>query len=139
MSQKTIEQLNQQIVEHNSFRKHFERTPEELALSIQEEARELVASIQESLVTGDVFPVVSEIGDLYILLAQLCHDTGINPAQAMELKAIRNQYKYGDFSGNNGHTREEYIFTSKEYWKRIGGDAVFSHLYLDILANGDVE
>jgi NTP pyrophosphatase (non-canonical NTP hydrolase) len=67
----TLEQLNQQMVEHNSHRKHFERTPEEMASAILDEAEELVAEIQQSMVTGEVWNVAGEIGDLYILLA-LC-------------------------------------------------------------------
>lgn len=133
----SLEHLNQQIAEHNSHRKHFDRTPEELAGQIVEESQELVSEIQTSLITGDVFSVVGEIGDLYILLAQLCHDLGINPAQAVEMKALRNERKYPDYTMNNGYSPEEARRMSKESWKRMGGDELFSHLYLDILASDD--
>lgn len=130
----SLEQLNRQMVEHNAHRKHFERTPEEMAASIVEEAQELVQEIQTSLVTGEVFNVVGEIGDLYILLAQLCDDLGIDPAQAFEMKALRNERKYGDWTMSNGYTQDEAKRLSKESWKYIGGDVMFSHLYLDMLA-----
>jgi NTP pyrophosphatase (non-canonical NTP hydrolase) len=122
------------MVEHNAHRKHFERTPEEMAAAIAEEAQELVTEIQTSLVTGEVFNVVGEIGDLYILLAQLCEDLGINPAEAFEMKALRNERKYGDWTMSNGYTPDEAKRLSKESWKYQGGDVMFSHLYLDLLA-----
>lgn len=130
----TLEQLNQQMVEHNSHRKHFERTPEQLANQISEEAQELVEAIEISMLTGDVFSVVSEIGDLYVLLAQLCHDLGVNPSDAFEMKALRNERKYGDWTMSNGYTRDEAVALSKKSWKYQGGDVMFSHLYLDLLA-----
>lgn len=131
----TLEQLNAQMVEHNAHRRHFERTPEELAGQIAEEAQELVDAIQTSLITGDVFSVVSEIGDVYVLLASLCHGLGINPVHAFEMKALRNERKYGDWTMNNGYSREESFALSKESWKYLGGDELFSHLYLDLLAD----
>lgn len=130
-----IEHLNKQVVEHNGHRKHFDRLPEELAESIVEEAQELVQAIQESLLSGDVFSVASEIGDVYILLAQLCDDIGIDPAQAIEMKMTRNERKYPDYTMNNGHSPQEARRLSKDSWKAFGGDVLFSHLYLDILAS----
>lgn len=133
----TLEKLNQQIVEHNRHRPHFDRTPDELAGQIRDEAQELVDEIQTSLITGDVFSVVGEIGDLYILLAQLCNDLGINPVQAFEMKALRNERKYGDWTMSNGYTPSEAKKLSKESWEYQGGDVAFSHLYLDLLASED--
>jgi NTP pyrophosphatase (non-canonical NTP hydrolase) len=133
----TLEQLNQQMVEHNSHRKHFERTPEEMASAIVEEAKELFTEIQTSLVTGEVWNVAGEIGDLYVLLAQLCSDLGIDPAHAFEMKALRNERKYGDWTMSNGYTSEEARRLSKESWAYQGGDVAFSHLYLDLLAEDE--
>lgn len=136
----SLEQLNRQMVEHNAHRKHFERTPEEMAAAIVEEAKELVEEINTSMVTGDVWNVAGEIGDLYILLAQLCHDLGIDPSHAFEMKIMRNQYKYPDYNMNNGYSKEEARRLSRETWSRYGGDVAFSHIYLDILASdGDIE
>lgn len=130
-----IEHLNRQVVEHNGHRKHFDRLPEELAGAVVEEAQELQQAIQESLLSGDVFNVVSEIGDVYILMAQLCSDLGIDPAQAIEMKMARNERKYPDYTMNNGYSPQEARRLSKESWKVMGGDVLFSHLYLDILAS----
>ena len=130
----TLEQLNRQMVEHNAHRKHFDRTPEELASQIKDEAQELVDEIQTSLVTGEAWNVVGEIGDLYILLAQLCHDLGIDPVNAFEMKALRNERKYGDWTMSNGYGADEARKLSKDAWEYQGGDHAFSLLYLDMLA-----
>lgn len=135
----SLEQLNRQMVEHNAHRKHFERAPEELATQIVEEAQELVEEIQQSMVTGEVWNVAGEIGDLYILLAQLCHDLGINPVHAFEMKALRNERKYGDWTMSNGYTPDESRKISKDSWAYQGGDIAFSHLYLDLLAQDDLQ
>lgn len=135
----TLEQLNRQMVEHNAHRKHFERTPDQLATQIVDEAQELVDELQQSMVTGEVWNVAGEIGDLYILLAQLCSDLGINPVDAFEMKALRNERKYPDYTMNNGYSPEEARRLSKESWKMMGGDIAFSHLYLDLLADVDGE
>lgn len=137
--QHTLEQLNEQIVEHNTHRKHFERTPEELSHQIREEAQELVDEVNRSLVTGEVFNVVGEVGDLYILLAQFCSQLGINPIHAFEMKAIRGEMKYGDWTMNNGYTQEEAIRKSKERWEAMGGDLKYSEVYLDLIADVDDE
>lgn len=132
----SLEHLNEKMVEHNSHRSAFQnRTPEDLANAIQEEAKELVAEIQTSMLTGVAFTVVGEIGDLYILLAQLCSELGIDPAQAFEMKQFRNERKYGDWTMNNGYQPSEATALSKRAWAHAGGDEAFSHLYLDILAD----
>lgn len=134
VERRTVEELDVQIIEQNERRKHFERTPEQLAEQIKEEAQELVDEIQTSLVTGEVFNIVGEIGDLYILLAQLCHELGINPAHARQFKQYRNERKYPDHTMNNGFTREESVRLSKETWKASGGDKAFSYIYLEHIA-----
>ncbi len=135
---KTLEQLGDQVVEHNSYRRHFMRTPEQYASQIKEEAQELAQAVSDSMVTDDVFSVVSEIGDLYVLLAQLCADIGVNPAEAMEMKFLRNGWKYTDIVMNNGYSQSEAIELSKHFYSEvIGGDAAFSHAYLDYLADDE--
>jgi len=130
----SIESMSQQVVEGNARRKHFEKTPEELAKQIVGEAQELVFEIQEALITSNAFSVAGEIGDLYILLAQLCEDLGIKPEDAMKMKVMRNQYKYPDTMMNNGD-KSEAIAMAKEFYEQvIGGDQAFSHAYLDILS-----
>lgn len=130
----TLEHLGYQVIEMNRNRKHFERTPEELATQIRDEAQELVDEIQEAMITDNAFAVASEIGDLYVLLAQICDQLGINPVDAMKMKVQRNQYKYPDYTMNNGYTQPDAMRLSKEVWKAQGGDSTFSHIYLDYLA-----
>lgn len=136
MASHTLESLNRQVVEGNQNRRHFERTPEQMANAILEESRELVDEINTSMLTGEVVPVVGEIGDLYILLAQLCDDLGIKPEDAMDYKIKRNQYKYPDHTMNNGYSRERAFFLSKAFYREfVGGDEAFSHAYLEVLAD----
>lgn len=130
----SIEELNLQVVEGNAHRRHFDRTPMELASQILEEAQELIEEINEALLTGNAFLVAGEIGDLYLLLAQLSHDIGIDPADAVQMKLLRNQYKYGDYVMNNGYSPLEARQMSKAAWTELGSDQRFSHLYLDIFA-----
>jgi len=130
----SIESMNRKVVESNAYRKHFHRPPEEIAKQIVEEAKELVFEIQEALVTSNAFLVAGEVGDLYILLAQLCEDLGIKPEDAMQMKVMRNQYKYPDYLMSNGD-KAEAIAMSKEFYEKVmGGDQAFSHAYLDILS-----
>ena len=130
----SIETMNKQVVEGNERRKHFDRTPEELAQQIVEEAQELLLEIGEALITGNAYSVAGEIGDLYILLAQLTSDLGIEPKHAMQMKILRNQYKYPDYTMNNGYERSEAHTMSKKFYKEIIGEQAFSHAYLDILS-----
>lgn len=130
----SIEELNLQVVELNSHRRHFERSPLELADQILEEAQELIIEINSALLTGNAFLVAGEIGDLYLLLAQLSYDIGIDPADAIQMKLLRNQYKYGDYVMNNGYSQTEARKMSKQVWSEFGSDQKFSHTYLDILS-----
>lgn len=132
----SIESLGQQVIEGNKNRRHFERTPTEMADAILDEAQELVKEMKTASVTDEIFPVVGEIGDLYILLAQLCDDLGISPADAMDFKIKRNEYKYPDHTMNNGYSKGEAFFLARRFYKDvIGGDERFSHAYLDYLAD----
>lgn len=130
----TVESLGKQVVEMNANRKHFSRTAEELARAVQVEIGELVGEINEAFVTDNAWAVIGEIGDVYILMAQLCEELGVNPADAMHMKMTRNERKYPDYTMNNGHTPQEAATLAKESWKYLGGDPVFSHAYLDLLA-----
>ncbi len=126
----SIESMNQQVVESNAHRRHFDRTPEELARQIAEEAQELVLEIQEALVTGNAYTIIGELGDLYILLAQLCYDLDVKPEHAIQYKMARNSLKYGDYVMNNGYSRDEAVNISKETYKLMGGEDAFNLAYM---------
>lgn len=99
------------------------------------EAQELVDAIEESMVTGDVFSVASEIGDVLFVVHRLCAELGIDPADALDMKVKRNAMKYTDAVLSNGYSHKEATALSKNAWKGMGGDEVFSHVYLDVLAD----
>lgn len=110
---------------------------ERIANMLLAEAQELVEAVVESLLSGDVFPVASEIGDLLYLCIRFCQFTGLDPADVLDMKTKRNSKKYDDAVCNNGYSPQEATRISKEGWRYFGGDKAFSHAYLDILA--DVE
>lgn len=110
-------------------------TPENVAAYITEEAQELEEAIQEAMITGDVFSVASELGDLFYLVEKLGQMLGIDPEQAAHMKVIRNSLKYPDHIMSNGRSYPEAVRTSKEVWSAMGGDSAFSHVYLDYLAH----
>lgn len=113
--------------------------PEHISKFITTEAIELQEAIQESLLTGDVFSVASEIGDVLYLLYKLCDQIGIDPNQAAEMKVWRNSHKYPDHLMSNGRDYESATKVAKESWKAMGGDYAWSHVYLDYLAHDDIE
>lgn len=133
----SIEQVRLYIREQNEKRQLWEGNddPTELAQMIQEEAVELVDSINEAMVTDNVFEVASEIGDVMYLLLRLCDSIGIDPIQAAEMKVVRNAVKYPDHVMSNGRNYQEAKEASKRFWDSMGGDAAFSHAYLDHLAH----
>lgn len=109
---------------------------EKVAAMITGEANELSQAIQEALVTGDVFSVASEIGDVLYVTLRLCDELGIDPAQALDLKIKRNAMKYPDAIMSDGYNYQEATQLSKEMWKAMGGDERFSHAYLEVLSQG---
>lgn len=109
---------------------------ESVAQMIQHEALELIEAIQESFVTGDVFSVASEIADILYLAHRLCNELGFDAADLLTMKTLRNSMKYSDAVLNNGYSAEEAVRVSKEGWKAMGGDVLFSHAYLDVYAEG---
>lgn len=109
-------------------------TADQVAEMIQHEAQELVEAIQEAFLTGEVFPVASEIGDLFFLLIRLCEMTGLDPADVLRMKTKRNAKKYDDDTCNNGYKPEEVAPLVRSSWSAMGGDKAFSHIYLDFLA-----
>ena len=108
-----------------------------IAKMIEDEASELSQAVEESMVTGDVFSVASELGDVLYLALRMCRELGLDPADLIDMKVKRNSVKYSDAVMNNGYSREEATRISKASWKAMGGDTHWSLVYLDHLA--DVE
>lgn len=109
-------------------------SPERIAGYLAAETAELQEAIQEAYITGDVYSVASEIGDLQYLLIRLGELLGIDPVQAAEVKLARNSYKYADHIASNGRNYEEAAQVIRQVWQALGGDQKFSHIYLDLLA-----
>lgn len=107
---------------------------ESVARMILDEAHELVEAITESFITGDVFSVASELGDILYLAHRMCMELGFDPADLIELKLIRNAGKYQDFVLNNGYNYDEAVVLAKQLWREMGGDTRFSHAYLELFS-----
>lgn len=131
--------MRAEIIEQNNNRKRWVEndSPEKLAGMITHESQELEEALQESMITGDVFSVASEIGDVGYLLYKLCDAIGINLEEAIEMKIFRNSYKYADYVVGNERDYQSATQTAKEAWKALGGDKVWSHVYLDYLAHDE--
>jgi hypothetical protein len=134
----TLEQAIQHIHgDHDRRQKWVENDDaESLAGHIKHEAEELVTAVQECFLTGDVWLVASEVGDLLILLFRFCEEFGLNAADLITMKNKRNAKKYDDHTLNNGYTSTEATKVAKDSWAYMGGDHMFSHVYLDVLAEG---
>ena len=107
---------------------------ESVARMILDEAHELVEAIIESFVTGDVFSVASELGDILYLAHRMCMELGFDPADLIDMKSLRNAGKYQDFVLNNGYDYDEAVKLSKQLWREMGGDTRFSHAYLELFS-----
>lgn len=107
---------------------------EKVAGMLLAEAQELVQAIQEAMVTGCVFSVASEVGDVLYLTLRLCDEIGLNPAEVVDMKIKRNAMKYSDAVMSAEYEPAEAVAISKAVWEIMGGDKEFSHAYLDILA-----
>ncbi len=112
-----------------------EDTPDKIIEMIYAELDELAESIKEAYITGDVFSVASELGDVAYLVHRLGKELGIDVNQATEMKIIRNSMKYSDHVMSNGRDLPSTVAASKDAWKAMGGDPVWSHAYLDHLSS----
>lgn len=105
-------------------------SPEHTVGLLKDEVAELAEQIEESMITGEATPIAMEIGDVLYLTLKLCHSLGINPADAVQIKILRNDLKYSTDLNSNGNY-EDSRQKSKSLWAAMGGDVAFSHAYLD--------
>lgn len=97
-----IDDLTRRIVEFRDERDWRQyHSPKNLAASITIEAAELLECFQwssDDTIAEDVVlrrdEMEAEIADVLIYTLLLAHDTGIDPAQAIERKLAANQAKY---------------------------------------------
>ena len=112
--------------------------PEKVVEMLAEETEELRQAVQESMITGDVFNVASEIGDVLYLALKFCSLVGLSPEDVVQLKILRNDLKYPNDLNSHGNY-ESQRGVSKDLWTAMGGDVAFSHAYLDVFSNMDEE
>lgn len=112
--------------------------PEEVVKMMEAELEELKQAVQESMLSGDVFNVASEIGDVLYLALKFCSLTGLVPEDVVELKILRNDMKYPNDLNSFGNYAERHK-QSKEFWKAMGGDSAFSHAYLEMFSDMEEE
>ena len=130
MSADSIETLKQKVVEQNQNRPGWENdNAMRIVTLLLDEANELLDAIQESMITGDPWPVASEMADVFDFLLLLSEQTGIELGPALEMKLMRNSIKYPDYVVNGDGAKP-----CKELWSGFGGDITFSKVYLDFLA-----
>lgn len=119
------------------------------------EVKELAEAIDECQIGQSAFALASEIGDILFLIERyeirfagltpqlldyrqqvfnLCQQVGIDPDEAVMMKVQRNSMKYPDDRLNFGDHYDDEVVNAKLIWEMIGGDAVWSQAYLDILA-----
>ena len=118
----SIRLLTQEIAQQNQDVPYFRDSdsPEFTAQMILDEALELVKELETAFVTDDLSKVVGEIADVLYLALKLCNFLGVNPDEAIRLKVLRNQMKYGDH-----YTRESAV----EAWGEKG-DELFYLMYM---------
>lgn len=123
-----MKRLVEKIAQQNESREQWVNTdtPSTLAEHIVTEANELVEAIENyDCLPDGVYGVVSEIGDVLYLALKLCHDLGIDPTDAVELKLLRNSVKYPDYAQSNGWDYQTAATLSRALWTTLGGDKRF--------------
>lgn len=125
----TMKRVAEQTEQKKLWKEHDD--PEQIAKMIGEEVKELQDAIQESMLSGDVFSVASEIGDVLYLALKFCHSVGLVPEDVVDLKIVRNDLKYpNDMNSYGDYSTQRQ--RSKDMWTAMGGDEAFSHAYLDV-------
>lgn len=148
----------EKVLFQNEIRSEWSKndTAEKLDNFIFEEHRELQDAIQKAYIGDGAFEVASEIGDIFYLYTRrsqlpdpisekvdttiayaeyIAELSGIDIGEAVMMKVLRNDMKYGQAISNNGYGYEQSVKLSKEIWKAMGGDAKFSEAYLEIADN----
>ena len=128
----TLKETAQKIGDQIEARRTWEEAgPIHTSLLIAEETAELVDAIEMYDFTCEegVMGVVSEIGDVLYTVLTLCHQLGINPDDAVEMKMVRNAFKYPDAIQNNGFNASEAKEVSKDLYSHLGGDRAFFEWY----------
>lgn len=133
-----LEKLFAQVEEQQQHRREWREgdSPEIIAERIVEEAQELVDSIQLfDLQEHPILEMAGEIGDVLYLVGSLCAMVGIDAADALEQKVLRNAVKYPDTHLSNGWEREQAIYMAKSSYSAMGGDKAWYGWYTNHFPN----
>ena len=122
-----VERVGQQTEKMQNWRENG--GPYETSIYLRDEADELVKAIEDD---EEAFEVASEIGDVVYLAFKICYDLGINPADAVQMKILRNDLKYSTDMNSHGEYQTSRQ-VSKAFWGQLGGDVAFSHAYLGVI------
>lgn len=123
---KPLERLYSMVdTQHEARQVWKDETPSQITGMLHDEVKELV----EAEKSGERMEIASEVGDVLFLTFRLCQKTGINPADALYMKIIRNSIKYPDAVMQGDIPREKAIEILKYAWKEWGGDKKFYDFY----------
>lgn len=148
------EKIKEQVIYQNDRRPVWNEhdTPENLAAYIKDENIELLAAIE---LDEPAFAVASELGDVEYLCIKYEHAEGelpdelryirywawklaeylgLNMADCVHMKIVRNDLKYPSSIVNN-YPYEQGRAMSKKLWSEAGGDAAFSHWFLEVFGD----
>ncbi len=110
MDSPKLEKLIEKIIQYNHDR-GWDPHPQDISKSIVLESAELLEHFQwdggkTSGIEGkDILEIKHEVADVFWYLVLFCHKTGINLAEAIELKYLHNEKKYPAdmFAGKHNH------------------------------------
>lgn len=127
------------------------------AMILHEGITELDEAVELCQIGASAFILASEIGDVFYLLAkrqmltsdqlpenvqsvvnhalQVADDAGIDINSAVVCKIVRNDIKYLHNFTNNGYGYDGGVSLSKQQYRMMGGDEVFSEMYLQLADN----
>lgn len=146
------EKLRHLVIQQNEARPVWAKhdTPPIVRGFIFTEYQELLEAIEFD---KPAVEVASEVGDIFYLLIkytfmggsidpelqnildqanEVCALTGLDPNLCVLQKVVRNDLKYPQTALSNGLPYEVAVPIVKNIWQQMGGDAQFSHAYLEI-------
>lgn len=127
METKKLEKIINKITEFNNQR-GWHPSPQDIAKSVVIEAAELLEHFQwdggknppeDSKLDGkDLKEIKFEVADVFWYLIIFCHETGIDFAEALELKYAHNEEKY-PAKMFAGHQNDEFYFAQKKKYRQL--------------------
>lgn len=147
------EHVSHMVLDQNEHRKSWKEhdTAEQIDHFLREEFKELQEAKELCMIGDDPFSVVGEIGDMGYLwerrkqfptpvptdvvemlieTERLCAQTGLTMEECVEFKVWRNEIKYPQMVSNNGFGYQRSQQISKDFYRYMGGDQMFSFAYM---------